>query len=745
MIKKDLIIKITLILIIFSIGFFLRLESADLPGISDDKKAYYLDQNGIPYMYELDSYYNYRLTKNYLENGYLGDDIINGKEWDLHSYYPPGVPLDYPPLIAYLTAFIYLILNITSQISLLTVAFWIPLFIGPLAGIIAYLFVRRFTNEYGAAAAGIITVTAPFYFIRTLPGWFDTDMFNIIFPLLITWFFFESIESENIKKRLVFAALSAFFMLLFAMAWNGWQYFFYLITLFSIFYILWRKLKGYDVKNYIYSLGTLIILSLLLVSIFTGLLNIVKLISGPFELIALSGTQSLSPWPNVYSSVSELAVPSIEEAMSGIGFALFGGIFGLLWILRLMINQDLKRKFLKKMNWFFYLFLVIWTIAGIFSLFKGSRFIMLLLPPLIISSGIMVGICVEYISLLKNIKRFKLFQNKNTITIISIFILILVSMPAIINIQKDTSITPGANDDLWNALEWINNNTSKDTVIITQWSYGHLFTAIADRPVIFDGRMGYIETLPVRNYDKSYEFGTRSPSTAREYWINRAFSTSNENLSADIFKMLSTSGDLAWLYLDNYTQNTTRSVEILNDILETDKTTARDILTTKYNLNESISGNILNYTHPDNPQPFIIVTNDDMIGVGKWIFNFGELETKKVRNYTYTVESISVDKDRLNSSKGAITNIETNYVALDGKMPYCTVIINQSKVEKAYLNESSDDYMIFMMDKKMSITIDKRFENSLFTKMVIERSNLANFKPIYENKFVTVWKFVPIS
>ncbi len=33
-------------------------------------------------------------------------------------------------------------------------------------------------------------------------------------------------------------------------------------------------------------------------------------------------------------------------------------------------------------------------------------------------------------------------------------------------------------------LEWINNNTENNTVIITEWSYGHLFTAIADRPVL---------------------------------------------------------------------------------------------------------------------------------------------------------------------------------------------------------------------------------------------------------------------
>lgn len=57
--KKKLAITITIISIIFLVGFILRLESTHLYGISSDEKAYYQDQNGLPYMYEPDSYYNY--------------------------------------------------------------------------------------------------------------------------------------------------------------------------------------------------------------------------------------------------------------------------------------------------------------------------------------------------------------------------------------------------------------------------------------------------------------------------------------------------------------------------------------------------------------------------------------------------------------------------------------------------------------------------------------------------------------
>ena len=89
--NKQFLVRIGIILLIFSVGLFLRLDAVNLDGYSDAEKSFYQDENGLPYMIELDSYYNYRLTKNLLEHGYMGDAIINGVQWDLHSYYP-GFP-----------------------------------------------------------------------------------------------------------------------------------------------------------------------------------------------------------------------------------------------------------------------------------------------------------------------------------------------------------------------------------------------------------------------------------------------------------------------------------------------------------------------------------------------------------------------------------------------------------------------------------------------------------------------------
>lgn len=743
--KRDISITIAIIIIIFLVGFVLRVESTQISGIPTDEKGFYQDKNGLPYMYELDSYYNYRLTENYLDHGYIGDTIINGTQWDLHSYYPPGVPMDYPPFIVYLTTLIYKIVNLFSSTPLLVVCFWLPAFIGPLSGVVAYLFVRRFTNVYGATVAGILMTTAPFYFIRTVPGWFDTDMFNIIFPLLIVWFFFEAVHSENNRKRILFTVLSAISMLFFAISWEGWQYYFYLIVLFSICYIIWNRLNRKNIKNLLYIVGGFSISTLLMIVVLNGYLDVITLFTRPIQLLEMIGSSNIwTPWPDIYISVSELAKPTLEHIISGVGIAFFGGIFGFIWIFRVLINENLKKRFLNRMSWIFFSFLLLWAIIGFFALTEGSRFILLIIPPLVLSTGIMAGLCVSYLNILKNSKKFNIFKNRKKLPqIISIIIILLFAIPAVANVSASySSFIPGTDDDLWTACQWINNNTSNETVIISDWSYGHLFTAIADRPVSFDGRLGYIETLPARNYESLYSFGNKSPSVSREYWIYRAFETDNESLSIGIFKMIATNGDIGYLTLDNYTKNTTKTVEILNNILGLNKEEALTVLITEYKLNKQEAQTVLNYTHPNNPRPFVLVTTDGMVAKGYWTFYFGSWNFNKRDgdNITYSVGKINITDNTFNSSNGILMNLKAGTATWNGQVPYSVIIIKNNNIKKYYSNKNSDFDIILNIDTNKSIVVDKRFENSLFTRLVLEKSNSTNFQPIYKDNKTVVWK-----
>lgn len=745
--KKQILLTLIIISIIFLVGFVLRVESTHLSGISYDEKAYYEDQYGLPYMYEPDSYYNYRLTKNYLEHEYMGDVKINGRQWDLHSYAPSGVPMDYPPLIVYLTAFVYKFINLLASVPLLVVCFWLPAFVGPLAGVVAYLFVRKYTNNYGAFAAGILAVTAPLYFMRTVPGWFDTDMFNIFFPILVTWLFVEAVTAKKLKNQMGLSILAAVSMLLFALAWNGWQYQFYLLVIFTAIYIVWRKIKGLNVKNCVYVLSIFFTLTILLVGVFTGFLNVINLFEGPTTLINMNSAQGVwAPWPDVYESVGELVKPSFEDVLSQVGISFFLGLFGFFCMLRILINKKLRKRYLSKFSWFIYSLLIIWTLIGVVSLTQGFRFIMLLIPPLVLSSGILVGVFVEYLNVLKKSKKFNIFKSKELfIKVISILTLLSIVMGAVL-LASGTfhDLTPAIEDDLCNAAFWINNNTSNDTVIVADWGQGHFLTAAANRPVSFDGRTAYIETLPLRQFDSAYKFGSQSPSTSREYWIDHAFATDNQTLSLGILRMITTSGDMGYITLDEYTKNTTKSVEILNSILGVNRETAKSILINKYNLNEQQAETSLQYTHPNNPRPFVIVTSLNNLGSGDTIFKFGNWNFNKLKsgNSTYSTSNFTINGTILKSKKGILTmNMETGDIKLNGTSPYSFILVKNGTIKEQKINNNSELSVALLMDTNKAIVFDKDLENSIFIKLWVENSNSTVFKPIYRKGAVTVWQY----
>lgn len=733
--RKEVALTFAVILIIFMLGFGLRLESTNLTGIPNHEKVYYEDQNGLPYMYDMDSYYNYRLTKNYLNHGYLGDTKVNGTEWDFHSYAPSGVPMDYPPLIVYLTAFIYKFFNLFVDVPLMVICFWLPAFIAPIGGLVAYLFVRRFTNEYGAVAAGILTVTAPFYFMRTVPGWFDTDMFNLIFPLLIVWFFMEALKSKDIKMKSIFASLSAFFMFLFAMAWNGWQYLFYVLFLFSIFYGLFLKVRGKNVKNFLMVALTFFPISAVLIYIFTGFFNVLNFILGPKELLSIFSTNGLwAPWPDVYVLISELQPPSAVDLVSGVGPVVFIlGVIGILVISMVLRSKKLHETYLNQLNGVVFSLLVLWTVTGFLTLIKGIRFLLMVIPPLTIITGLCIGFCADVLEIhsKKTFKRFAM-----------IFILILVALPSFVVLNDNlSSLTPRMNDDMWNAGVWIHNNTQNDTVVVASWMYGHFFTAISDRPTSIDGRVAYVETMPVRDYDNAFAFGDKSPSTSREYWIDKAYTTSNETLALGILRMITTNGDTGYLNLDNYTQNTTKTVEILNNILGVDKNTAKKLLIENYGLNTEESDNILEYTHPNNPRPFVIVTDNSMINKGYWTFYFGSWDFNKLSgNCTYSYGTLHETGNVLTTDDGIVMDPKTGNLTWNSHVPYSVAVVSNGTLKKDYLNKNSDFSVIINRDTNRSVVLDRQYENSLFSKLVVEKQDTKYFKAVYENRNVIVWE-----
>ncbi len=782
-----------IIILLFSAVFILRAEAAYLPGTSADIRHLFEDQNRLPYFSEMDSYYNYRMTQNYINHGYLGDTIKNGIPWDLHSYYPSGRDAVYPPLIAIITAFAYKIVNSFADVPLNAVAIWLAPFIASLAVIPAYLFVRRITNDYGGITAGLLVGLSPAYFSHTYAGFFDTDMFNMLFPILIVVFFIVSILADDVKSRSIFVSLSAISLFIYSTAWEGWWYMFYLLIGTAVIYFLFSnylfkidnairlekfpdKIKWFLDQPALFSLIVFMVITSVLLSFYLGLSGFVDILTRFIGVSQLHTAVQSTAYPNVYLTVAELQVPSIWAVILKVGGILpflFGILVVPLFLFKLMPEKTKKenakkvkrtrrmnkpRKVMKtriigkkaednrtidpsimekKKNYLLYTILFsIWLLTMGFSLTQGSRFIEQFSIPLALGAGVFVGLMVPYFR--KHIKSARYCM------LACLLMVAFVSYSPITetySIAASTISPSSVNDSMYNSLTWIRDNTPQNTVLTSWWDFGHLFTAVADRPVTFDGG---------------------SQNTPRAYWVGKALTTSDENLSAGILRMLTSSGDQGISTIEAYTKDIGKSVEILDTILPVDKQAAQTILTSQYKLTPEQAQNVLQYTHPDNPTPHELILSSDMIiKAGVWS-KFGDWNFQKNTGQSHGYSLGQAVSQQINGNtvitaqNGVIAQINgtkiTAYVRYyrgnqiqmldphrlivvqNGNVVMNQVISNESIFSIALIKENND-YLTIIMNKEL--------EDSMFTRLYFENgAGLSKFKLVHRDGGVMVWNVI---
>lgn len=692
--------------IIFFTGFILRADTVNLHHFNASEKDYLTDFQGLPYMYDADCYYNYRVTLNYFKNGHLGDKY-NGKfSWNIYSYYPEGRPANYPPFIAWLAVFFYNFLALFVNITLYEACFWLPAIIAPFTGIMLFLLMRNHVDDISAFIAGILVVTTPIYFSRTVAGFFDTDMLNVLIPLIIVLFFHGGIRTENLFKKYIKCILAAVFLLLFSLTWNGWAFIFIIIVLTSLIYVI--VLKGSDKSStpFIQFFAVFILFSIL----FIGMLKLFGAgiyLNFPNTSLFLKSNFN-NNWPNANLSVSELSKPSFIEFVWFLGGLNIGfGILGVVVVVLNLLSANLK----DKSDLFFYLLMSVWLFVGLISYSMSIRFGIISFIPLVAFSSISINKIIGTVFKLKNnfIRIFILFL------IISSLFVISVAQTQVFKLR------PAVNDDFVDAAAFINKTFSSPPVLVMDWSYGHYFTS-EGIPVLMDG-------------------GCLTPQ--RNYWISRALSTDNETLSKNILIMLSCSGDIPIEMLYKRTGNISLTATILNEILSMDKKDAKSILMEKYGMNPNFSNQLLNFTHPYPKKRIVILTGDHEIKSGYWNFYYGywNFAKSQPQEFVYSEGEITSINDTLKHySNNMSLDLKKRFASWNGKRPYEVILVYKNhKDEFRVYNESNLVFIVFM-EKNRALVVDKKSKNSLFIKISVLNEGTEHFKRIYANGHVSLWE-----
>jgi dolichyl-diphosphooligosaccharide--protein glycosyltransferase len=644
---------------------YLKSNSAAIDNQIKQTAAYFkskmqYDVNGASYTYlgDLDSYYFLRYAENYLKTGKQADEIRNGTNWDNHMVAPIGAamtPTMHPYSIAYLYNFLRLF---NKNITPMQASFYVPLVCAVIAAIAAFMIGKRLAGNMAGLSASVLVSVNTMFLSRTMGS--DTDVYNLMFPLLIVWMIIEAFEAEKNRNKAIFAGLAGLLIGIFSLAWMGWWYIFDFMIAAIGAYIIYllaetRRKDKHEKDNAKKQLKNTIVITIILfassalfVSLFSSIQGFTAFINGPFGVMNLKEVVHQTLWPNVYLTVAELNPGSFSTTLS-----VMGG-----WLFFLLAIIGAAFAFLKKDKNGHYdirtaVLLLIWFAGTSYATLKGVRFSLLVVPAFAIAAGVALG---NIFDITRKFATRELKIHKYISYAILLVLLGLVLMPQIkAGYAAGKSYVPSMNDAWYNSLTKIRNESAPNAIINSWWDFGHWFKYVANRAVTADGA---------------------SQNSPQAYWLGRILVTNDEDEAIAVLRMLDCGSNTAFEIIDKTNNDTAKSIEMLRKAIMMNRTDAEAYLS-QY-LGKSDVEAVLNNIDCSPPEDYFI-TSGDMVskaGVwahfGLWDFNKAKLMVKvKTSNLSYATElmkqmnysNAQIEQTIYNISSLASSRDEENWVS----------------------------------------------------------------------------------
>ncbi|MEM4711047.1 MAG: STT3 domain-containing protein [Candidatus Woesearchaeota archaeon] len=664
------------------------------------KTGFRYSENNKTYTFlgDLDSYYFLRQARNLNEKGMICDEIKEEKCIDNHMVAPIGTEVGIT-LHPYGIFYLYKFLNFfDSSINLMQAQYYLPTILAIIAAIAAFFIGRRLMNDVAGFFAAMFIATSPILLSRSLGA--DTDIWNIMFPLLIIWIIIESYEAKNSFLKYFFAGLAGLFTAFFNFAWGGWWYIFDFIIASFIGFLVFLAIKDYlkhkhlknifkEIKGTIFSFIIYFFSTFIFITLIYDVSTFLSAFTSPLEL---AGTLKIAAhsnlWPNVYTTVAELNEINLATAISQVSYGLkYLFVLSLFGILLLLIRKTpglkeyilvvssgilflaltsqwgltlnikiylillsipfliallflLKEDIHKSVDIKISLIILLWYLGMIYASVKGVRFTLLLVPPFSISIGIAIGYIYQYLVLIgKNTLKI----NENISKAVSFILLLLILItPVQAGISVGRTYMPSMTKGWWDALSEIREKSAPDAIINSWWDFGHWFKYVADRRVTLDGA---------------------SQNHPNAHWLGRALQTNDEKETIAILRMLDCGSNTFFEKINEKYNDTEKSQNVVKKAIMMEKDEAE-----KYLEELGFNPEIIKYSHCNPPENYFI-TSGDMVGkaavwahFGLWDFDrayiINEVRPKKLS------EAITILKERFNYTDSEATKIYYEVQAL---------------------------------------------------------------------------------
>ncbi len=206
------------------------------------------------YLSEFDPYFQFRLTKDMVENGFF--HWLNW--WDYQGWYPFGRDVSRAlPGVALTAAVSYRIISVLGiQVNLLDYCIIFPAMLGTLSCLVIYFLGKDFGGKEVALFSSLFLALNASHISRTSLGWFDDETVGIMGLLLFFFFFLRSIERERPLKNVliysIFAGLSLGWLLA---SWGAARYPLAMAALLVFILLLLRRYSSRLLLSYSTTFG----------------------------------------------------------------------------------------------------------------------------------------------------------------------------------------------------------------------------------------------------------------------------------------------------------------------------------------------------------------------------------------------------------------------------------------------------------------------------------------------------------
>ncbi len=538
------------------------------------------------YLSEADPYYYLNLTQNVAATGRLGTRIPGGRFFNPLRHAPFGNP-DVINLHPYVGAAVYDAAKaFRPGLSLMQAVGLTPLFLIVLSAaayfaLWPFLGVRLFPFWLAAQAFFL----SPVVIQRSTLGWYDTDAYNLIFPLLIfaTLLAVLSRPRQAVRLGLVGGFLTGFYPLF----WQGWPFIFALVA-FAGFaaglarFVIYRtgaERTAFLTYALVYTGASLFFAVWFITplgfwdTVLNGFLYSSRVQGGSSEL-----------WPNLLVLVGETGQATFKKWVyltSHYGVVLFA-------LLGLILPPLQRRASLA------------WTLVTLMALpllifsFAAERFSILAVFPLTLLAAYGLDGMLTYAESAGRALNSKMQGAGTALRGAAFALLTLAIVPrTLMGAHVSGFQSHFIMNDVWyEVLDGLGKSAPKNAIVHSWWPPGYFVNAISGLRTVVDGG--------------SHHFH-------ENFWMAKAFMSTREKEARGLFRMLAAGGNGAMEFLDQHGIRGDQAVELLLKIAVLDRPQAAGILPGAWTLKDK--KDLLDLTHggQDGPAPSYVLIYEDMV------------------------------------------------------------------------------------------------------------------------------------